>query len=224
MTRTLLALFLVLGMMVWLTPATCVAQTSDSNTPSPNVNQQAPAATNAENPSAALVDPQVAVPDAKNGHDPYGRPVQPVPPTETQAPPPVAPTEQQEFTQSVQDIHFDFDRAELRPEDQAKLQQSAEWLKAHPDVLFTIAGEADPRGDVVYNLYLSDRRALATRDALVKMGVPAQQVLFAEGWGKLYPVCQQDDESCWSQERRAHLEPWSATAALTHVAAASGVH
>jgi outer membrane protein OmpA-like peptidoglycan-associated protein len=219
MMRTLLALFLSLGTMAWLTPGSCVAQTTDSNPSS----QQAPAVTGSANPNATPVDPQVAVPDAKNGQDPYGRPVQPVAPTETQAPPPVAPTEQQEFTQSVQDVHFDLNRAELRSEDQAKLQQSAEWLKAHPDVLFTIAGEADPRGDVVYNLYLSDRRALATRDALVKMGVPAQQILFAEGWGKLYPVCQQDDESCWSQERRAHLEPWTGTAALTHVAAASGV-
>ena len=184
MIRILLALFLALRMMAWLMPGSCVAQTTDPNTQSPNVKQQAPVATGAENPNAMPVDPQVAVPDAKNGEDPYGRRVQPVGATEAPVSPPVAATERQEFAQSVQDVHFDFDRAELRPEEQAKLQQNAEWLKAHPDVLFTIAGEADPRGDVVYNLYLSDRRALATRDALLKMGVPAQQILFAEGLGE----------------------------------------
>jgi len=99
----------------------------------------------------------------------------------------VAPNQGQEFKQTVKDVYFDFDRAELRPDDQATLRQDADWLKAHPDVLFTIAGQADPRGDVVYNLFLSDRRALATRDALVKLGVPENQILFAEGWGKLYP-------------------------------------
>ena len=39
-------------------------------------------------------------------------------------------------------------------------------LKAHPDVLVTLAGDADERGDIVYNLALSDRRAIATRDRL----------------------------------------------------------
>lgn len=173
----------------------------------------------------ATVDPQAAVPGAENGVDPFGRPVQPVGVAQVQAPPPVPPTEQQQFTQNVKDVYFDFNRSELRSDDQATLQQDAEWLKAHPDVVFTIAGQADPRGDIVYNLFLSDERALATRDALVKLGVPQQQIVFAHGWGKLYPVCQQDDESCWSQDRRAHLEAWSPDAGPLTIGtgAASGI-
>jgi hypothetical protein len=57
---------------------------------------------------------------------------------------------------------------------------------------------------------LSDERAKETRDALVSMGVPESQIVFATGWGKLYPVCNQSDESCWAQNRRAHFEPWQA--------------
>jgi outer membrane protein OmpA-like peptidoglycan-associated protein len=149
----------------------------------------------------------------KTGRNPYGRPVEIA--AVTPGPAPVAPTEQQQFAQNVKDVYFEYDRADLLPQDQATLQQDADWLKSHPNVLFTIAGEADPRGDIVYNVYLSDQRALATRDALIKLGVPEQQILFAEGWGKLYPVCEQDDESCWTQDRRAHLSPWSPDAGPT---------
>jgi peptidoglycan-associated lipoprotein len=214
-------MLLNLGMAILLAAGMCAAQDSNSSTPATTVNRTAGASTSYDQSSSrAPVDPQTAVPDARNGQDASGRPVQT---GVMQVPPPVAPTDKQEFSQSVKDIYFDFDRSELRSQDQATLQQDAEWLKAHPNVPFTIAGQADPRGDIVYNLYLSDQRALATRDALIKMGVPAEQVLFSAGWGKLYPVCQQDDESCWSQNRRAHLAPWSADALPTNLAAASGV-
>jgi hypothetical protein len=88
------------------------------------------------------------------------------------------------------------------------LASDAEWLKAHPDVLVTLAGEADERGDIVCNVALSDRRAIATRDALVQLGVSPERILFATGWGKLYPICTESEESCWSQNRRTHIEPW----------------
>ena len=163
------------------------------------------------------------MPDAKDGADPYGRPIEPVATERAKEAAPLPPTEQQQFGQNVKDVYFDFNRSELKPEDQTTLQQDAEWLKSHPNVVFTIAGQADPRGDIVYNVYLSDLRALATRDALVKMGVPSQQILFAEGWGKLYPVCQQDDESCYSQDRRAYLAPWSPDAGPETSGTASGL-
>jgi outer membrane protein OmpA-like peptidoglycan-associated protein len=66
----------------------------------------------------------------------------------------------------LRDIHFAFDRADLRLEDRQVLASNAEWLKAHPDVNITIEGDADERGEIIYNLVLSDHRALATRDAL----------------------------------------------------------
>jgi peptidoglycan-associated lipoprotein len=121
---------------------------------------------------------------------------------------PPTPSQQREVRENIKDIHFDFDRANLRPEDSSILESDAQWLKAHPDVLLTIEGDADERGDIVYNVGLSDRRAAATKDALVSMGVPADQIVFATGWGKLYPICGQPDESCWSQNRRAHFAAW----------------
>ena len=217
-------ILLDLGMAILLMGSVCVAQDSNPSAAPSAVKQPATGSASAgQISSPAPVEPQTAVPDERNGQDPYGRPVQPVGVAEARAPSPVAPSEQYEFVQNVKDVYFDFNRSELRTQDQATLQRDAEWLKAHPNVLLTIAGEADPRGDIVYNLCLSDQRALATRDALIEMGVPRQQVLFAEGWGKLYPVCQQDHESCWSQDRRAHFEPWSPDAGPAHLGTASGV-
>jgi peptidoglycan-associated lipoprotein len=181
----------------------CTTYAQTDNSPS---DDQSPTASTDQ---TVAVTPETAVPDAQDGKDPYGRPVIPVGTAQTAVQPPVAPDQKQQFSDNVKDIFFDFDRADLRADDQQILQQDADWLKAHPDVVFTIAGQADPRGDIVYNLSLSDQRALATRDALVKLGVPENQILFAQGWGKLYQVCGQDDESCWQQERRAHLEAWS---------------
>jgi peptidoglycan-associated lipoprotein len=154
----------------------------------------------------AQVDtPTNAVPEQTDGKDYAGRPVAgvKVPPA-----PPLPASEQQRFQQDVKDIHFDFDRSDLRAEDRTILASDAAWLKAHPDVPVTLAGDADGRGDIVYNVALSDRRAIATRDALVELGVSRDRILFATGWGKLYPICTESEESCWSQNRRTHIEPW----------------
>jgi outer membrane protein OmpA-like peptidoglycan-associated protein len=122
------------------------------------------------------------------------------------------PSEQQrqDIQNNLKDVHFAFDQYELTAEDRQSLEATANWLKANPGVYVTIAGDADERGGIVYNVYLSDQRAKATRDALVAMGVPENQIVFATGWGKLYPLCNQSDESCWAQNRRAHFEPWQA--------------
>lgn len=117
-------------------------------------------------------------------------------------------TEQTNVQENVKDIHFDFNRSDLRAEDRSTLESDAQWLKAHPDVFVTIEGDADERGDIVYNVVLSGQRAAAAKDALVSMGVPADQIVYATGWGKLYPICTQSDESCWSENRRAHFAAW----------------
>lgn len=122
--------------------------------------------------------------------------------------PPLSSDKQQQFEQEMKDIHFDFNRADVREEDRSVLSADAEWLKGHPDVIITLEGNADDRGDIVYNLVLSGARAAATRDALVQLGVPAGQIAFATGWGKLYPICSEQDESCWSQNRRTHFATW----------------
>jgi outer membrane protein OmpA-like peptidoglycan-associated protein len=149
--------------------------------------------------TAAVAGSPAAPPDISRDY--AGRPVGNM----TVAPSPLGTNRE---VQDLRDIHFEFDRAELRAEDRQILAADADWLKAHPAVNVTIEGDADDRGDIVYNVTLSDQRALVTRDALVSLGVPAERIVFSTGWGKLYPVCGQADESCWSENRRAHFARW----------------
>jgi outer membrane protein OmpA-like peptidoglycan-associated protein len=121
---------------------------------------------------------------------------------------PAPDTVRQDFHQNIQDVYFDFDDAALSAEGRATLARAADWLKTHPNVLITISGITDERGSLEYNLALSQRRAEAARDALVQSGIPESRIVFVTGWGKLYPVCTESVESCWSQNRRSHLAPW----------------
>ena len=123
--------------------------------------------------------------------------------------PPVPEEQQQQFEQAIKDVHFDFDQAVLRDEDRRVLEQDAAWLKSHPNVLIALEGNADDRGDIVYNVVLSGERAETTRQALLRMGIPNERIAFSTGWGKLYPVCtQSSEESCLSQNRRTHITTW----------------
>ncbi len=125
---------------------------------------------------------------------------QPPPPP----PPPPAPSDQELFSQNVKDIYFDYDAYAIRPDAQATLQSDADFLKQHPNIVFTIEGHCDERGSTEYNLALGDKRANATRDALVGMGVAATQVKTISV-GQEKPVCTDVNEQCWQQNRRAHF-------------------
>ncbi len=114
-----------------------------------------------------------------------------------------APGSQQEFTVTVGDrIFFDTDSSAIRGDAQQTLSRQAQWLAKYPSYRVTIEGHADERGTREYNLALSARRAAATRDYLVGLGVPANR-LGTISYGKERPVAVCDNISCWSQNRRA---------------------
>jgi peptidoglycan-associated lipoprotein len=99
-------------------------------------------------------------------------------------------------------VHFDFDRATIRPEDLAVLDQNAEWLKGN-QVMVLIEGHADERGTNEYNLALGERRAKAVRDHLVNKGVTADRINTVS-YGEERPSCTDKGEACWQQNRRAN--------------------
>ncbi len=112
----------------------------------------------------------------------------------------------QETTQNVKEVYFPFN-IYSRVIDPNVLQADAAYLKQHPDAHLWIQGYADIRGDIFYNLVLSYRRAQFVKDQLVKNGVSESQIGFATGWGKLYPVCQSNDDDCYQKQRRADIVP-----------------
>lgn len=127
-------------------------------------------------------------------------------PQATPTPTPAAPdlTEEQLFDQSVKDIYFDYDKADLRPESQQILAHSAEVIKAHPSWKVRIEGNCDDRGSTEYNLALGVRRADAARQALQQAGVGTDQ-LHTTSLGKEKPVCSQANEDCWQKNRHDHF-------------------
>src|SRR5690242_3099679 len=61
------------------------------------------------------------------------------------------------FNKEVKTIYFDYDKADIKPDQVSTLQGNASWLKANPNVRFTIDGNCDERGSEEYNLGLGDR-------------------------------------------------------------------
>jgi peptidoglycan-associated lipoprotein len=128
---------------------------------------------------------------------------QPPPPTPTPTPTPQI-TDEQLFAQTAQDIYFDFDKADLRPDSQQVIARLAEAMKAHPNWKVQIEGNCDERGSTEYNLALGERRAGAAQQALVQAGVPAGS-LKTISYGKEKPVCTESNEDCWQKNRHDHF-------------------
>jgi peptidoglycan-associated lipoprotein len=104
----------------------------------------------------------------------------------------------------LKDIHFDFDKYDIRPGDARTLDANAAWLKSNADQLVLIEGHCDERGTNEYNLALGERRAKATMNYLVSQGVQANRVTIIS-YGEERPVCTEHNEACWSKNRRAHF-------------------
>lgn len=101
------------------------------------------------------------------------------------------------------DVYFDYDESTLSEDTRQKLARNADLIKA-TQFLVTIEGHADARGTNEYNLALGERRANAVRDYLGSLGVSADR-LRTLSYGEERGVCTEDSESCYSQNRRAHM-------------------
>jgi outer membrane protein OmpA-like peptidoglycan-associated protein len=110
------------------------------------------------------------------------------------------------FNQNVKEVFFPYNIYN-KVIDPAVLDSNAAWLKQNPDAKMWIQGYADPRGDIVYNLVLSYRRAQWVKTQFVKRGVDESRIGFATGWGKLYQTCAQSDDKCFQQNRRVDTVP-----------------
>jgi peptidoglycan-associated lipoprotein len=108
------------------------------------------------------------------------------------------------FHQNVQDIFFDYDSYDLRPDATTSVTQAASYLAAHPNIKVIIGGYCDDRGSAEYNLALGENRANSTRAALVSAGVSSNR-LRVISYGKEKQFCTEETESCWQQNRRAQF-------------------
>ena len=101
-------------------------------------------------------------------------------------------------------VNFDFDKATLRPDAVAILNEAAEILKRYPDLRVEVAGHTDLCGTDAYNQSLSERRARTVYDYLTSNGVDASRLSGPIGYGESRPLEQtpQTFPACKSETNR----------------------
>jgi peptidoglycan-associated lipoprotein len=161
------------------------------------------------------------VPPAAPAPPPPPTPTAPVTPPPPPAPPPPAPapaprplTEEEIFARKsvaqlnderpLDDVYFDLDKSEIREDAKGRLQKDADWMKKWTSTQVSVEGHCDSRGSAEYNLALGSRRANAVKEYLTNLGVAAGRLTVVSK-GKEQPVCSEEGESCWQQNRRGHF-------------------
>ena len=104
-------------------------------------------------------------------------------------------------TLAADTIHFAYDSSVIRKSEQASLQSVAQALAADPNTKLLVEGNCDERGTEEYNRALGERRALAAREALAKLGVNPMRIR-TESFGKDKPADTGHDDAAWQKNRR----------------------
>jgi len=98
---------------------------------------------------------------------------------------------------TFRNIYFEFNKADIKPESYPVLDSIALFLKEYPNVKVEIGGHTDSRGSDAYNLKLSQARAEAVRDYLIKVHNISPDRLIAKGYGErrlvVYPEKTEED-------------------------------
>lgn len=105
-----------------------------------------------------------------------------------------------------EDIHFDYDNYNLKPEDREMLKKDAAWLAKHKNYNVVIEGNCDERGTVEYNLALGERRAAEAMKYFVELGIDKKRIKTIS-YGKERPLDPGHDEEAWAKNRRDHFIP-----------------
>jgi len=102
------------------------------------------------------------------------------------------------------DIYYDFDRYSIRKDALPVLEGDAKWLRNEAGKSIVIEGHCDERGTFAYNLVLGEKRAKAAERYLEDLGIPPSRMQ-TTSYGELRPFCNDHNEGCWQQNRRAHF-------------------
>jgi peptidoglycan-associated lipoprotein len=104
-------------------------------------------------------------------------------------------------SEQFEPIYFDFDQATIRPDQFAKLDHNADYLKSNSSARIVIEGNCDERGTNEYNLALGERRAQNAKTYLTEAGVEASRMRTVS-YGEERPLFPGQDDSAWAQNRR----------------------
>lgn len=103
-----------------------------------------------------------------------------------------------------EDIHFDFDKCDLRPEARETLKKLGDYLTANKEAKVLIEGNCDERGSEEYNLALGEKRSVSAMKYLISLGASKGQVKTIS-YGKERPLDPGHNEEAWAKNRRDHF-------------------
>ena len=104
----------------------------------------------------------------------------------------------------LQQIHFAYNKAVIRPESFAVVDAVADVLKANPKIRIEVQGHTDNRGNKKYNQTLSEKRASAVMVALVSRGIDRSR-LRSRGYGMNQPIVPNDTDQNRALNRRVQF-------------------
>jgi peptidoglycan-associated lipoprotein len=104
----------------------------------------------------------------------------------------------------LKDIHFDFDKYDIRPGDAEVIRGNAALLMKNATVKIQIEGHCDERGTIEYNLALGERRANSAKKSLISLGIKADKISVIS-YGKEKPLDPGHNEEAWTKNRRGHF-------------------
>jgi OmpA-OmpF porin, OOP family len=101
-------------------------------------------------------------------------------------------------------INFDVNKATIKPESMGTLNMIMQVLKDNPEIKFEVGGHTDADGADDYNLTLSQQRADAVKDQLIKSGIDAAR-LTAKGYGETKPISDNTSPEGKANNRRVEF-------------------
>jgi OOP family OmpA-OmpF porin len=161
---------------------------------------QAPASAPAPAPTAAASEPAAAAEPAA-AYEPAAASE----PAAAAAAPAAADAPTSEKVSFAADAFFDFDKAVLKPEGKARLEDLVSKLQGTDIEVIVATGHTDWTGSDAYNQKLSERRARAVKAFLVSKGIPEARV-FTEGKGERSPVADNRSRDGRAKNRRVEVE------------------
>ncbi len=101
-------------------------------------------------------------------------------------------------------VYFDFDSSVVKTGEKSKVAAVAHYLKANSQDAVEVEGYCDERGTEEYNRALGERRALALREELIRLGIDPMRV-DTTSYGKDRPVDPGHNEAAWKRNRRGEF-------------------
>jgi peptidoglycan-associated lipoprotein len=98
-------------------------------------------------------------------------------------------------------VYFDFDKSNIRPDQRARLEKIADYLKQNKSVRIRIEGNCDEQGTTEYNMALGERRSINAKKYLVNLGINSSR-MHTISYGEEKPLLHGHDEYSWAQNRR----------------------